>query len=206
MKIVVVGATGTIGGAVVSALEERGHEVIGVSRRAEIAVDLSDPKSIKEMYEVLDQVDAVVCTAGDAKFGKLDELSDKDFALGLGSKLMGQVNLVRFGRSRLRNNGSFTLTSGILADQPHPASVMLTMINAGVEGFGRAASLNLEHGQRVNVVSPPMVKETAIKLGWGGGGMPAAEVARGYVESVESNRTGEVIRPHEVDWSDRESE
>jgi len=42
-------------------------------------------------------VDAVVSIAGQAAFRPLPALTDADFALGLNNKLMGQVNLVRFG-------------------------------------------------------------------------------------------------------------
>lgn len=80
---------------------------------------------------------------------------------------MGQVNLVRSGRNHENESGSFTLTSGILVHQSHATSVMLTMINSGIDGFARSATLGLSYGQRLNDVSPPMVKETAEN--WAGG-------------------------------------
>jgi len=109
---------------------------------------------------------------------------------------MGQINLVRLGRESLRPGGSFTLTSGILAEQANPGSTVLSVTNAGLQGFARSAALQLEGGRRVNVVSPPLVRETAQRLGWGSGGMPAAEVAAAYVLAVEGERNGETIRPH----------
>lgn len=195
MKILVIGATGTIGSAVVKALGDK-HDVIPASRHSDVSVDLSSPDSIASMYKSLPKLDAVISTSGDAKFGPLDDLSDEDFTLGLNNKLMGQVNLVRLGRDYLNDGGSFTLTSGILAIHPHAASVMLTMINSGVEGFVRSAAIGLSGRQRLNAVSPPMVKETAEKLGWGRDGVPAAEVALGYVKAVEGVMNGRVIESY----------
>lgn len=192
MRILLIGATGTIGQAVGSALSDD-HELIAASRSSEVKIDLNDPQSITAMYETVGTVDAVISTAGSGKFGPLDDLADGDFAYGLGNKLMGQINLVRLGKGHVGENGSFTLTSGILADQPNPASVLITTLNAGVEGFVRAAALGMLNGQRVNVVSPPMVKETAQKLGWGDGGVPAHEVADLYINSLNPQLNGSVI-------------
>lgn len=192
MNILIVGATGTIGSAVVEALGER-HDVIAASRNSDVSVDLSNPESIVSMYKKLPKLDAVVSTSGDAKFGPLDDLSDEDFAFGLNNKLMGQANLVRFGRDNVNDRGSFTLTSGILALQPHEASVMITMVNSAIEGFVRSAALGLSGGRRLNAISPPMVKETAVKLGWGNGGVPAAEVALDYVKAIEGTMNGRVL-------------
>ncbi len=194
MKIIVVGATGTIGQAVAAALAER-HEVIGASRKGEVRVDLSDPASIRAMYETCGDLDAVVCAAGDAAFASMAELTDEDFAFGLAGKLMGQINLVRFGRDCLRDGGSFTLTSGMLAHRPTPATALITTLNAGVEGFVRAAAVDMPGNLRINAVCPPLVKETAEKMGWGAKGMPADEVAELYVQAVEGDLTGQALGP-----------
>ena len=127
-------------------------------------------------------------------FKSFEELTDADYALGLANKLMGQVNLVRFGYRSIRDGGSFTLTSGVLSREPMKGSVSISMINAGVEGFVRAAALELPSGIRINVVSPPWVQETLDALGMKGiQGMPAMNVALAYVDSVEGKKTGTVI-------------
>jgi len=141
MRILVVGASGTIGRAIVAALSS-GHEVVPVSRRtAGIHVDIADPTSIQAMYRSVGMVDAVVSAAGQAKFAPLNQLSDADFRFCLDNRLMGQVNLVRFGLEHLADEGSFTLTTGILARSPMPDSAAISMVNAGIEGFVRAAAL-----------------------------------------------------------------
>src|SRR5262245_33148207 len=96
MRILIVGATGTIGRQVAAALA-RDHEVVAASRRSNAAVDIEDPESIRAMYRTVGRVGAVVSAAGDAKFLPLAELTDGDFRYSLRNKLMGQVNLVRFG-------------------------------------------------------------------------------------------------------------
>ena len=122
MRILVVGGGGTIGRAIVAALSA-GNEVVAASRQsAGIRVDITDPASIQAMYRSAGKLDAVVCAAGQAKFAPLAKLSDADFRFCLDNKLMGQVNLVRFGFEHLADGGSFTLTTGILAHSPMPGS------------------------------------------------------------------------------------
>jgi len=195
MRILIVGATGTIGAPLVAALAR--HDLILAShRRAPEQVDISDPNSIHALYRRIGRVDAVVSAAGDAKFAPLQQLTDDDFAFSLRNKLMGQVNIVRFGIDSVNDGGSFTLTSGVLAQQPMKGSAAISLVNAGVEGFVRAAALELPRRQRVNVVSPPWVSETLTAMGQDpAGGLPAADVARAYVRSIEGSETGSVISP-----------
>jgi NAD(P)-dependent dehydrogenase (short-subunit alcohol dehydrogenase family) len=194
MKIIVIGATGTIGSEVVRALAARNHEVIGASRKGEVKVDLQDSRSIEQLFATVENVDAVVSCAGDAAFKPLTDLTDADFELSLRSKLMGQVNLGRIAASRIREKGSVTLTSGILAMQPMSGSAAISLVNAGLEGFVRAAGLEAPGGVRFNAVSPPWITETLVKYGMDpASGLPAKECAMAYVAVVEGAQQGAVV-------------
>ncbi len=152
------------------------------------------------MYRHAGQFDAVVSAAGSARFGALAELSDEDYLFSLRNKLMGQVNLVRIGQRHISDNGSFTLTSGVLAREPMPGSSAISMVNAGLEGFVRAAQLELPRGIRINVVSPVWVLETLRALGRDPAtGMPAERVARAYVASVTGTIGREVAKALQAD-------
>src|SRR5271157_2052604 len=118
MKMIVIGATGTIGSEVVKALSLKRHEVVRASRNGEVKVTLDDPASVRALFERVRDVDAVVSCAGNASFKPFADLTDADYELGLRSKLMGQVSLARFAKDALRDGGSITLTTGILAMHP----------------------------------------------------------------------------------------
>jgi NAD(P)-dependent dehydrogenase (short-subunit alcohol dehydrogenase family) len=196
MRVIVVGGTGTIGSAVVAALSAR-HEVVAVGRtRGAVQVDLASPDSIRAMFQAVGRFDAVISAAGQAKFGSLDDLTDADYLFSFSNKLMGQVNLVRIGRHFIADGGSFTITSGVLSQEPMKGSASISMVNAGLEGFVRAAALELPRGIRVNVVSPPWVTETLVARKMDPShGMPAASVAMAYLASVEGTMTGQTLDP-----------
>lgn len=196
MRILVIGATGTIGQAVVAALAGR-HEIIPASRhKAHEQVDIANPKSLRALFERVGRVGAIISAAGNAAWKPLAELTDEDFAFSLGNKLMGQVNVARYGFESVADGGSITLTSGVLAQQPMRSSAAVSLVNAGLEGFARAANLEAPRGIRVNVVSPPWVAETLKAMGQDPSrGLPAAEVAKAYVESVEGMGRGKVLSP-----------
>lgn len=194
MKVIVVGATGLIGKEVVKALSSR-HEVIKVGHKnGDILVDITSKSSIEGLFKKVGAFDALVSTAGGAAFGEFEKLTDENFAFSLKDKLMGQVNLVRVGVKYARDNGSFTLTSGVLAQNPIPGSAAISLVNAGLEGFARAAALEMKRGVRINVVSPPFATETLKVLGMDtSSGTPVAKFPGAYVESLEGKRNGEVI-------------
>src|SRR2546422_8110052 len=117
MRILLIGATGTIGKAIAAALGGR-HEVLLASRQqAPLRVDIADPASIRSLYAKVGKVGAVISAAGQARFKPFDELSDADFRFSVDNKLMGQVNLVRYGLGSVVDGGSITITSGILAQR-----------------------------------------------------------------------------------------
>jgi NAD(P)-dependent dehydrogenase (short-subunit alcohol dehydrogenase family) len=191
MKIIVVGASGTIGKAVADALGVR-HEVLRASRKGPVAVDITDQASIRAMYARVGKVDGVVNCAGEAKGGPLSTLSDADIAASFAYKLMGQVNLVRLGVEHLNDGGFFVLTAGVYSKSPPPGACALAMVNGALESFARAAALDLPRGIRINTISPPWIKESAEPLGIAAT-LTAAENARTYVSIIESSQTGQVI-------------
>jgi NAD(P)-dependent dehydrogenase (short-subunit alcohol dehydrogenase family) len=200
MRVVVIGGSGIIGSEVVKQLSGR-HQVLECSRSTcEFIVDITSPDSIRRLFEATGVVDAVVCAAGEAMFKPLVDLSDADIDVGLRSKLMGQINVVRLGHGYVRDGGSFTLTSGVTARRPIPASVGYSLVNAALEGFVRGAALDLPRGIRINAVSPQWVDVSLGSYGmdpaWG---VAVEFVARGYVESVEGSMTGTVI---DAGWQD----
>jgi NAD(P)-dependent dehydrogenase (short-subunit alcohol dehydrogenase family) len=197
MRILVIGA-GTIGSAVAAALKDR-HAVVTASVQTSVEkVDIADPASIRALIARVGRVDAVVSAAGRAVWKGLADLSDADFEFCLRNKLMGQVNLFRLALDAISDNGSFTFTAGYLARHPSPGSSAVSLVNAALEGFGRAAALEAPRGIRVNVVSPPWITETLQKLGRPlTDGLPAAAVAQTYVRSVEGSETGRVFDPRE---------
>jgi len=194
MRVVIIGATGTIGKAVVQALSER-HEVLQVAHASgDYRVDIASKESVKKLFELIGPFDALVSAAGQAKFGRLETLTDEDFHLSLSNKLMGQANLVRTGMLYIRDNGSITLTSGLAAREPTEGSAAVSLVNAAIEGFVRAAALEMPRGIRINAVSPPWVSETLAAMGKDSStGMPAAKVAAAYVKSVEGGGNGIII-------------
>jgi NAD(P)-dependent dehydrogenase (short-subunit alcohol dehydrogenase family) len=194
MRVIIVGATGTIGQAVAQALSAR-HEVVPVSHaKAEHRMDIASKDSIERFFGSIGPFDALVSAAGKAAFKPVQDLTDDEFQLSLSNKLMGQINLVRVGLRYIADGGSFTLTSGVLAREPMPGSAAISLVNSGLEGFALAAALEKPRNVRVNVVSPPWVSETLSAMGQNpSDGMPAAKVARAYVQSVEGQGSGEVI-------------
>lgn len=194
MRILLIGATGTIGSAIAAALRDR-HDVVEVShKKTALTVDIADPESIRAMYKKVGKVDAVVSAAGAGKFAPLEKLSDEDFRFSLNNKLMGQVNVVRFGFDFVNDGGSLTVTSGLLARLPTKGSGAISLVNAGLEGFIRAAALEAPRNIRVNCVSPPWVSETLKAMGQNPSeGVPADVVAQSYVRTIEGRDSGRII-------------
>lgn len=201
MKIILVGATGTIGKAVDAELGQR-HEIIRVGHNGgDVNVDIASPDSIRRLYARVGPFDALASTAGAAHFGPLEELTPEQFEIGLRNKLMGQVNLVMFGLAHVRDGGSFTLTSGLLNEDPIRQGVSAALVNGGIEGFVRGAAIELPRGVRINAVSPTVIEESLPRYAPFFRGVkpaPAHDAALGYAKSVEGAQTGRVYR---IGWS-----
>jgi NAD(P)-dependent dehydrogenase (short-subunit alcohol dehydrogenase family) len=200
MKILIIGGNGTIGKKV-SAHFSRTHEIIIAGRTSgDVTVDIADSKSIKAMFESIGIIDAMLCIAGEAKWAPFDSLTEDDYYIGLRSKLMGQVNLVRIGQDYLNTGGSITLTTGILADYPVVMTTSAAMVNGAIHSFVKAAALELKNELRINVVSSGLVEDAVEKYETyfpGHNPIPMNKVINGYVKSVEGKGSGEIIRMYD---------
>ena len=200
MKILIIGGTGTIGKKVSAHLAKKHEIIIASKRNGDVLVDMADSQSIQHMYEQAGSLDAIVCIAGDAKWAPFKELSEEDYYIGLRGKLMGQVNLVRIGQAYLKPMGSFTLTTGILAEDPVLMTASAAMVNGGIHSFVKAVSLELDRGQRINVVAAGLVEDAAEKYqDYFPGHIPVAmpKVINAYVRSIEGRDNGKILRVYE---------
>ena len=200
MKILIIGGNGTIGRKVSSHLNEK-HEVLIAGRtRGDYTVDLTDINSIRSLLASIPSLDSIICIAGEAKWDDFKDLSEEDYYIGIRSKLMGQVNLVRIGQDYLKSKGSITLSTGILADDPVIKTTSAAMVNGGLHSFVKAVALEIENELRVNVVSLGVVEDAYEKYKDffpGHNPISMSKVVNAYVRSVEGRGNGEIIRVYE---------
>jgi NAD(P)-dependent dehydrogenase (short-subunit alcohol dehydrogenase family) len=200
MKILVIGGNGTIGKPVVTHFKENDEVIIAGRNSGDIKLDIADTSSIKEALEQTGKVDAIVCIAGEAKWDDFQNLSEHDYYIGIKSKLMGQVNLVRIGQDYINSNGSITLSTGILADDPVIKTTSAAMVNGAIHSFVQAVALELKGSPRVNAVSLGMVEDAYEKYkGYfpGHNPVPMNKVVKAYERSVKGQGNGEIIRDYE---------
>lgn len=200
MRILIVGGQGTIGKKVVSFLS-KDHKIVTAGRKnGDIYLDLSNTKSIKKLFENNDKFDAVISIAGQVIWAPFSDLSEDDFYVGIKNKMMGQVNLVQIGQKYISSGGSFTLTTGILADQPVKMTTGASLVNGAIHSFVKAVILEIKNNIRVNVVSPGLVKDSEEKYGNyfpGYNVIPMQKLAKTYAQIVEGKQNGEVIRVYD---------
>ena len=200
MDILVIGGAGTVGKCVSDALSQK-HKVLVAGRQSgDVQVDMTDAGSILSMFEHIGSVDAIVSIAGEAKWASFEDLTEEDYYVGLRSKLMGHVNVVRIGQQFLRQDGSFTLTTGILADDPVLMTASASMVNGGIHSFVQAVALEMKKGHRINAVSCGLVEDSLEKYEDyfpGHNPIPMSKVANAYKKSVLGKMNGQIIRVYE---------
>ena len=202
LRILLIGASGTLGRAVVSELGAR-HEIISAgSKSGDIRIDIANPASIVAGLATAGPLDAVACAAGAVNFAPLSAITpasvgDSAYGLGLVNKLMGQVNLALGARDSLRDGGSITLIAGILSQEPIAMGSSASMVNGALESFARAAAIELPRGLRINVVSPTVFVESMggyAPFFRGFEPVPVASAALAFSRSIEGRQTGQVYR------------
>lgn len=197
MKIIIVGATGTMGTHLVKALEKE-HEVIKVaSKGGDIVADITSTASIENMFKQVGSFDALISTAGPTFVGPWSKLNDTNFRNGIEGKMMGQINLVLIGQNYINPKGSFTLITGALTNEPQVNFANASAANGAVEGFVRAAAIELENGIRINAVSPTVIENSPQYFPYFPGEIPTSmrQLEFMFRKSVFGKVTGDVIKP-----------
>ena len=192
MKIVIVGASGRIGKEVINALSGS-HEIVQVGvTSGDVQCDYTDAESVRRMFEIIGEFDSLISVAGrDSTFKSFQDLDDKDYRYGFERKVLGQIRFLKYGENTIRDNGSFVFTSGFLSHYPNPASIATGPLNAAIDTFVNNTAPMLPREIRINVVSPAPIVEPGQA---GKGLVTAAETAKLYVQAVEGNMTGQVLR------------
>lgn len=197
MKILIIGGYGTIGKVVSEHFKQKHNVLIAGRTKGDFIVDIADSISIKNLFENIGKLDAIVCISGEAKWDDFNNLTEDDYYIGIKSKLMGQVNLVRIGKDYLNANGSITLSTGVLADDPVLKTTSAAMVNGAIHSFTKAVALEIENGIRINTVSLGLVEDAYEKYkDYFPGHLPISmqQAVSGYVRSVEGKGQGEIIR------------
>jgi NAD(P)-dependent dehydrogenase (short-subunit alcohol dehydrogenase family) len=195
MKIIIIGASGTLGKKVTDALKDK-HEIITAgSKSGDLQLDITSPESIEDFYKKAGSFDALISTTGSGHFGPVNTMTPADFRKGIDNKLLGQVNLVLIGQHYINPKGSFTLTSGILSSDPVLYGANLSAVNGALNSFAIAAAIGLENGVRINAVSPGVVEDSPSYFEAFPGHVPVTmdRVVAGYLKSVLGAGTGQVI-------------
>lgn len=195
MKIIIIGATGTLGKKVTAALQGQHKIITAGSKSGDLQVDITSTESIEAFYKKTGKFDALVSVTGSGHFGPLNTMTPNDFKKGIDSKLMGQVNLVLIGQHHINPKGSFTLTSGILSNDPILYGANLSAVNGALNSFVIAAAIGLENDVRINAISPGVVEDSPGYFDAFPGHIPVTmdRVVAGYLRSVLGAGTGQVV-------------
>jgi NAD(P)-dependent dehydrogenase (short-subunit alcohol dehydrogenase family) len=197
MKIIIVGATGTMGTYLSSAFENE-HEIIRVATEGgDFQVDITSPEAIEKFFEAVGPFDALISTAGPTFVGPWKKLNDQTFRKGVEGKMMGQINLVLIGQHYINPKGSFTLITGALTEDPQINFANASAANGAVEGFVRAAAIELENGIRINAVSPTVIENSPHYFPYFPGEIPTTmkQLEFMFRKTVFGAGTGHIIKP-----------
>src|SRR6202162_5575176 len=198
MKIVLIGANGKIGELVQKALAGGGPEIVKAGRKSDdFQVEIESRESVRKLYQAVGSFDAVAIAAGEVAFAPLSELTAEKWQFSLGSKLMGQINLVQEAIPFINEKGSFTSVSGILNDEPLFAGVAASTVSGALEGFVRATAIELPKGLRINLVNPTILEESVPSMGSFFHGVIPVEgwkVGQAYKRAILGAQSGRVYK------------
>ena len=174
-KAIVLGGTSGIGLKTSLVLVEKGANVVAVSRDPTkagdvpvgirlVALDTRDAEAGETFFNIEGDIDISVnsATGGSRAFGPFMDMDMKGFQ-GSFDKLWGYANVLRYGVSHVRENGSIVLVSGSPARKPKPGQIALSAVGSAVEALAHAIAAEIAP-KRINVVSPGIIDTPMVAL------------------------------------------
>ena len=195
-KIIVVGATGRLGRVVVNGLKD--YEVIRAGRSGpDLKIDALDFESVSDLFASVGTFDGLISCIGGTPFKTFEELTMEDFALGLSKKCFSQLNLAKAAIPFLSDNGSITLTSGIIGDEPILAGSCAAAANGALNMSVSTLAAEYAGRLRINVVSPSIIENSVEDYGMLFDGFePTSEkrIIEAYRRTISAPISGRVLR------------
>lgn len=195
-KIIVIGATGKLGKVVVEGLQ-KDYEVIRASRSGpDLKIDAFDFESVSDVLASIGPFDGLVSCIGGTPFKIFDELTMEDFAAGLSTKCFSQLNLAKAAIPFLRENGSITLTSGIIGDEPIIAGSCAAAANGALNMCVSTLAAEYAGKLRINVVSPSIIENSVDHYGMLFDGFEPTSnqsIIHAYRRTISAPITGQVL-------------
>ena len=195
-KIVVVGATGRLGRLVVSGLTD--YEVIRAGRTGpDLIIDALDFESVSDVFASVGTFDGLISCIGGTPFKTFEELTMEDFALGLSKKCFSQLNLAKAAIPYLTENGSITLTSGIIGDEPILAGSCAAAANGALNMCVSTLAAEYAGKLRINIVSPSIIENSVEDYGMLFDGFePTSKkrIVEAYRRTISAPISGRVLR------------
>ena len=195
-KIIVVGATGKLGSVVVEGLKD--YEVIRAGRSGpDLKIDALDFDCVSDAFASIGSFDGLVSCAGvRAPFKPFEELTMEDFALGLSNKCLSQLNLAKAAIPYLTENGSITLTSGIIGDEPILGGSAAAAANGALNLCVSTLAAEYAGRFRINIVSPSIIENSVEHYGMIFDGFePTSEkrIIEAYRRTISAPISGRVL-------------
>ena len=195
-KVIVVGATGRLGSVVVGGLKD--YEVIRAGRSGpDLKIDALDFESASAALATIGPFDALISCAGvRAPFKPFEELTMEDFAIGISNKCLSQLNLAKAAIPYLTENGSITLTSGIIGDEPILGGSAAAAANGALNMCVSTLAAEYAGKLRINIVSPSIIENSVEHYGMVFDGFePTSEkrIVEAYRRTISAPITGRVL-------------
>jgi len=178
-RVVVIGGATGVGFGIAELASELGATiVIGSSNEAKVTaaverlpnatghtVDLRDEASVAVFFEGLGAFDHLAITAGDWGGPMFVSARDLDLTQArdlLNVRFWGALAAVKHGSRIVAQNGSITLTSGIIAHRPRKGTPVAAAIGGAIEHLARGLAMDLAP-VRVNAVSLGLILTDIVK-------------------------------------------